>query len=109
MLVCSKMTQEAVVFSMAANNDIKTYLPVHWRVPYVKRCVGLPGDTIRIRNGEINVFDSEKDSQSRKLYQVYTQSLNKNDIEKLTQLYKVHVMKKEKVFFYHFQIVNLKS
>ena len=47
-------------------------LPINYRVPYVKRCVGLPGDTLIIEDGNINVFKSKDSWQIRNLYRVYS-------------------------------------
>ena len=49
-------------------------LPINYRVPYVKRCVGLPGDTLIIENRNINVCKSEEAWQIRNLYRVYSNS-----------------------------------
>jgi signal peptidase I len=49
-----------------------TVLPVNYRVPYVKRCMGLPGDTLIIKNGEVNVCKSKNIWQIRNLYCVYS-------------------------------------
>ena len=51
-----------------------TTLPINYRVPYVKRCVGLPGDSLSIENGKVNVCKSEEAWQIRDLYQVYSNS-----------------------------------
>ena len=31
----------------------KIFLPIHLRTPYVKRCIGMPGDTIQLKNDSI--------------------------------------------------------
>jgi len=49
-------------------------LPVNYRVPYVKRCVGLPGDTLLIEKGEINVCRDVKSWQVKDLYKIYGKS-----------------------------------
>lgn len=51
-----------------------TTLPINYRVPYVKRCVGLPGDSLVIENGKVNVCKSEEAWQIRDLYCVYSNS-----------------------------------
>ncbi len=52
-------------------------LPTNYRVPYVKRCVGLPGDTMIIEDGIINVCSTKKTWQVKGIYKFYYCSIFK--------------------------------
>jgi len=85
--------------ALAANSSGKTFLPLQYRVPYVKRCIGLPGDTIQINNGKVNVFTENKELEIRKLYQFYSQILSYNDIAQLIDAPHSRVLKKRNGIF----------
>ncbi len=53
----------------------KLYLPLYYRIAYVKRCVGLPGDTISFKNETLytNGIESETAFSARVLYTLHGQ------------------------------------
>ena len=50
----------------------KVWLPLLYRIPYVKRCIGLPGDTISVQKGliYINGCELKEEVDIRKLYTI---------------------------------------
>ena len=59
------------------------YLPVNSRIPYVKRCVGLPGDSVSIVNGNlmINGRNVCENYTLRKRYFLYSKNRRQLSIE----------------------------
>ncbi|MBI9063114.1 MAG: signal peptidase I [Marinilabiliaceae bacterium] len=54
-------------------------LPIGFRVPYVKRCVGLPGDRIRLKDGQIfiNGINYREGYAIKRWYHLYVRDLSK--------------------------------
>jgi signal peptidase I len=51
----------------------RAYLPLNYRIPYVKRCIGLPGDTLAIIDGIININGELKHESVdvKRLYEIF--------------------------------------
>jgi signal peptidase I len=62
----------------------KIYLPISQRVAYVKRCIGIPGDTLVVKNGEVYINSKlSKESLSvKKKYRI------KGDVNEISELLK---------------------
>lgn len=67
---------DVIVFNLPENNE----LPVDQRREYVKRCIGLPGDSVRIIAGKVFVNGEKADSVENLLYS-YTMVTNGNPVD----------------------------
>jgi len=75
-------------YSAVKRNDVIVFnfplddkLPVDERQKYVKRCIGLPGDTLSIRNAEVFINKNKLPETENVLYN-YTVSTNGNSLDK---------------------------
>jgi signal peptidase I len=66
----------------------KMYLPLQFRIAYVKRTVGLPGDSISVKGGVIwiNGKSWKCNSPTRKLYAIYTKKQKDSIQSKVSNL-----------------------
>ncbi len=66
--------RKAIVRKEKIKDVEKAYLPISYRVPYVKRCVGVSGDSLKIINGEIFVNGKKQiiKSEIKRNYRLYT-------------------------------------
>lgn len=57
----------------------KVEIPIHYRILYVKRCLGMPGDTFEIKQGKIiiNGMEVEEWYPVKRWYHIYSKSIEK--------------------------------
>ena len=73
-----KCGKEGDGFFKTVNYGNRVFLPISYRIPYVKRCVGLPGETIKIVNYKVYINGKPlKDNlDKRMIYNVFYQDRN---------------------------------